>query len=150
MRPLTEEETKTFFEKLSKYIGENIKQLIDRSDGTYCFRLHRERVYYVSERIMKQVWHDHILYILRVLLNRSSFNYKIRTGLYVLVESTEFINFFCFIKVVAYGRRSNQNSNCILTIFSRLQMLPMITCFLLERVLENSPKLKSFAYTSQL
>ena len=45
---------------------------------------------------------------------------------------------------------SNQNSNCILTIFSRLQMLPMITCFLLERVLENSPKLKSFAYTSQL
>ena len=91
MRPLTEEETKTFFEKLSKYIGENIKQLIDRSDGTYCFRLHRERVYYVSERIMKQVWHDHILYILRVLLNRSSFNYKIRTG--VLVESTEFIIF---------------------------------------------------------
>ena len=56
MRPLTEEETKTFFEKLSKYIGENIKQLIDRSDGTYCFRLHRDRVYYVSERIMKQVW----------------------------------------------------------------------------------------------
>ena len=98
MRPLTEEETKTFFEKLSKYIGENIKQLIDRSDGTYCFRLHRERVYYVSERIMKQVWHDYILFILRVLLNRSSFNYKIRTGLHVLVESTEFINFFCFIK----------------------------------------------------
>ncbi len=54
MRPLTEEETKIFFEKLSKYIGENIKHLIDRSDGTYCFRLHRERVYYVSERIMKQ------------------------------------------------------------------------------------------------
>ena len=55
MRPLTEEETKIFFEKLSKYIGDNIKHLIDRSDGTYCFRLHRERVYYVSERIMKQV-----------------------------------------------------------------------------------------------
>ena len=55
MRPLTEEETKIFFEKLSKYIGDNIKSLIDRSDGTYCFRLHRERVYYVSEKIMKQV-----------------------------------------------------------------------------------------------
>lgn len=55
MRPLTEEETKVFFEKLSKYIGENIKELLDRSDGTYCFRLHRERVFYVSERIMKQV-----------------------------------------------------------------------------------------------
>jgi 60S ribosome subunit biogenesis protein NIP7 len=66
MRPLTEEETKTFFEKLSKYIGENIKQLIDRSDGTYCFRLHRDRVYYVSERIMKQVWYKYIKNNLRV------------------------------------------------------------------------------------
>ena len=55
MRPLTDEETKIFFEKLSKYIGENIKLLIDREDGTYCFRLHRDRVYYVSEKIMKQV-----------------------------------------------------------------------------------------------
>ena len=55
MRPLTEEETKIFFEKLSKYIGENIKLLIEREDGKYCFRLHKERVYYVSEKIMKQV-----------------------------------------------------------------------------------------------
>ena len=53
MRPLTDEETKLFFEKLSKYIGENIKLLIDRSDGTYCFRLHKNRVYYVSEKTMK-------------------------------------------------------------------------------------------------
>lgn len=28
-------------------IGENIKLLIDRPDGTYCFRLHNERVYYM-------------------------------------------------------------------------------------------------------
>ena len=57
----------------------------------------------------------------------------------------------CYQRLFAwYLLLSNQNSNCILTIFSRLQMLPMITCFLLERVLENSPKLKSFAYTSQL
>ncbi|XP_013782157.1 60S ribosome subunit biogenesis protein NIP7 homolog [Limulus polyphemus] len=53
MRPLTEEETRIFFEKLSKYIGENIKLLIDRPDGAYCFRLHRDRIYYVSETIMK-------------------------------------------------------------------------------------------------
>jgi len=53
MRPLTPEETKIFFEKLSKYIGENVKMLIDRADGTYCFRLHKDRVYYVSEKIMK-------------------------------------------------------------------------------------------------
>ena len=38
MRPLTAEETKSLFEKLSKYIGDNVKLLIDRSDGVYCFR----------------------------------------------------------------------------------------------------------------
>uniref|UniRef100_A0A669DE35 NIP7 nucleolar pre-rRNA processing protein n=1 Tax=Oreochromis niloticus TaxID=8128 RepID=A0A669DE35_ORENI len=53
MRPLTEEETKTMFEKLSKYIGENIKLLVDRPDGVYCFRLHHDRVYYMSEKILK-------------------------------------------------------------------------------------------------
>ncbi len=64
MRPLTDEETKVFFEKLSKYIGENIKDLLDRSDGAYCFRLHRDRVYYVSEKIMKQVIKVKIKYFL--------------------------------------------------------------------------------------
>ncbi|KAK7093768.1 60S ribosome subunit biogenesis protein NIP7 homolog [Littorina saxatilis] len=54
MRPLTEEETKTFFEKLSKYIGDSIALLLDRQDGAYCFRLHKERVYYISEELMKK------------------------------------------------------------------------------------------------
>jgi len=54
MRPLTEQETSAVFDKLTKYIGENIKLLIDRPDGTYCFRLHRDRVYYVSEDIVRQ------------------------------------------------------------------------------------------------
>jgi 60S ribosome subunit biogenesis protein NIP7 len=39
MRPLTEEETKLFFEKLSKYIGENIRQLIDRSGKIFAKKL---------------------------------------------------------------------------------------------------------------
>ncbi|XP_071110296.1 60S ribosome subunit biogenesis protein NIP7 homolog [Haliotis cracherodii] len=54
MRPLTDEETKTFFQKLSKYIGENIRLLLDRPDGAYCFRLHRDRVFYVREELMKK------------------------------------------------------------------------------------------------
>ncbi|XP_005094014.1 60S ribosome subunit biogenesis protein NIP7 homolog isoform X1 [Aplysia californica] len=53
MRPLTTEETSTFFDKLSKYIGENIKLLVDRQDGAYCFRLHKDRVYYLSEDQLK-------------------------------------------------------------------------------------------------
>ena len=42
------------FEKLAKYIGENLKLLIERPDGNYCFRLHRDRVYYVREDIMRK------------------------------------------------------------------------------------------------
>ena len=74
MRPLTEEETKIFFEKLSKYIGDNIKSLIARDDGNYCFRLHRERVFYVSERIMKQV---HSLTLVTYFFFYSKLKYKI-------------------------------------------------------------------------
>jgi 60S ribosome subunit biogenesis protein NIP7 len=54
MRPLTDEETTVFFEKLTKFIGENVRLLLDRPDGVYCFRLHRDRVYYCKENLMKQ------------------------------------------------------------------------------------------------
>ncbi|PWN92860.1 60S ribosome subunit biogenesis protein NIP7 [Acaromyces ingoldii] len=53
MRPLTEEETKTLFTKLSHYVGPNIVHLVDRKDEPHVFRLHRDRVYYVSERCMR-------------------------------------------------------------------------------------------------
>jgi 60S ribosome subunit biogenesis protein NIP7 len=53
MRPLTETETRTLFEKLAQYIGRNITHLIDRPDDPHCFRIQKDRCYYVSERIMK-------------------------------------------------------------------------------------------------
>ncbi|CAG9769247.1 unnamed protein product [Ceutorhynchus assimilis] len=53
MRRLSEERTKVLFEKLAKYIGPNIKQLIERPDGVYCFREQKDRVYYVSENLLK-------------------------------------------------------------------------------------------------
>mmetsp|Transcript_36726 Transcript_36726/g.92746 ORF Transcript_36726/g.92746 Transcript_36726/m.92746 type:complete len:180 (-) Transcript_36726:2323-2862(-) len=54
MRPLTEEETKLVFEKLYKFVGKNIKALVDRPDEPYCFRLQKNRVYYVRESLMKK------------------------------------------------------------------------------------------------
>eukprot|EP01100_Stratorugosa_tubuloviscum_P014844 TRINITY_DN8173_c0_g1_i1.p1 TRINITY_DN8173_c0_g1~~TRINITY_DN8173_c0_g1_i1.p1 ORF type:complete len:181 (-),score=76.44 TRINITY_DN8173_c0_g1_i1:94-636(-) len=54
MRPLTEEELKLVFEKLAKYIGRKISQLLERRDEEYCFRLHNERVYYISIENMKR------------------------------------------------------------------------------------------------
>lgn len=47
MRPLTDDETKVLFEKLANYIGKNIEHLINRPDEKCCFRLHKDRVYYV-------------------------------------------------------------------------------------------------------
>lgn len=53
MRALTEDETKTFFEKLSQFIGKSIEKLINRDDEKHCFRLVKDRVYYVSESVLK-------------------------------------------------------------------------------------------------
>ncbi|ODQ67209.1 putative nucleolar ribosomal biogenesis factor NIP7p [Nadsonia fulvescens var. elongata DSM 6958] len=53
MRPLTEEETKVVFEKLANYIGRNIANLINNKEDPHCFRLQKDRVYYVSEHIAK-------------------------------------------------------------------------------------------------
>ena len=57
MRPLTEDETKTFFGKLAKFLGSNIKFLIDREDGDYVFRLHKDRVYYINSEVLKLAAH---------------------------------------------------------------------------------------------
>uniref|UniRef100_A0A7R9WHI5 60S ribosome subunit biogenesis protein NIP7 homolog n=1 Tax=Pseudictyota dubia TaxID=2749911 RepID=A0A7R9WHI5_9STRA len=53
MRPLTEEETKSVFLKLSEYIGRSVERLVNRSDERHCFRLVKDRVYYASESQMK-------------------------------------------------------------------------------------------------
>ena len=70
MRPLTEDESKIVFTKLANYIvsayeailkhtfwrnkkGKNLVHLVSREDEPYCFRLHRDRVFYVSESSMK-------------------------------------------------------------------------------------------------
>lgn len=45
-------------------IGSNVKNLIDRPDGVYCFRENKDRVYYVSEKILSlasTVGSDHLL-----------------------------------------------------------------------------------------
>ena len=68
MRPLTEDETKILFLKLSEYIGtKNVELLVNRSDERHCFRImnNGERVYYMNERLMKiaasSIQRDHLL-----------------------------------------------------------------------------------------
>ncbi|CUS08347.1 unnamed protein product [Tuber aestivum] len=53
MRPLTDVETERLFEKLANYIGRNITHLIDRPTDPHCFRVQKDRVYYVRESIAR-------------------------------------------------------------------------------------------------
>ena len=57
MRPLTDKETKLIFEKLAKYIGGKLKFMIEREDRVFVFRLHRSRVYYCDEELVKYAEH---------------------------------------------------------------------------------------------
>jgi len=66
MRPLTEEETKILFLKLSEYIGKNVERLIQRTDERHCFRIIKDRVYYISESLVKaatSISRDHLLHV---------------------------------------------------------------------------------------
>ncbi|XP_021753377.1 60S ribosome subunit biogenesis protein NIP7 homolog [Chenopodium quinoa] len=64
MRTLDEQETTIVFEKLFKFVGNNLKNIVDNpayegpaSDplpGRYCFRLQKNRVYYASESLVKR------------------------------------------------------------------------------------------------
>lgn len=53
MRPLTDAEVKTLFSKLHNYLGKNLVHLIERQDEEFCFRLHKDKVFYVSENLVK-------------------------------------------------------------------------------------------------
>jgi len=54
MRPLEEAEIQQVFEKLFKFVGKNLKNIVDRTDQPHCFRLHKKRVFYVREDMMKR------------------------------------------------------------------------------------------------
>ncbi|XP_058072107.1 uncharacterized protein LOC131221041 [Magnolia sinica] len=60
MRPLDEKETTAVFEKLFKFTGTNLKHIVERPSlegpgaSRYCFRLHKNRVFYVSDSLLKR------------------------------------------------------------------------------------------------
>jgi ribosome biogenesis protein Nip4 len=64
------QETKQVFEKLYKYIGKDIKTLIDRTDASYVIRLQRNRVFYVREDIMRRATNVRAVLPTSMLLQR--------------------------------------------------------------------------------
>eukprot|EP00891_Asterochloris_glomerata_P000904 jgi/Astpho2/904/fgenesh1_pm.00016_%23_41_t len=64
MRPLTEEETRVVLEKLFKFVGKGIKNIVEPKDELHCFRLHNDRIFYVREALMRRatnIGRDHLV-----------------------------------------------------------------------------------------
>ena len=53
-RRLRVQELQLVLEKLVKFIGKNVRSVVEREDEKYCFRLHKNRVYYVRESLVKK------------------------------------------------------------------------------------------------
>jgi len=100
MRPLTEEETKTLFQKLAEYMGKSIEHLINRGDERHCFRLMRDRVYYVSESVMKtatSISRDNTLH-LGTCLGKFSKSGKFRIHITALDYLSQYAKYKVWIK----------------------------------------------------
>jgi hypothetical protein len=57
MRPLEESEIQQVFEKLFKFVGKNLKNIVDRADQPHCFRLHKKVGYAANFGMGKQSRH---------------------------------------------------------------------------------------------
>eukprot|EP01012_Entosiphon_sulcatum_P048415 TRINITY_DN66892_c0_g1_i1.p2 TRINITY_DN66892_c0_g1~~TRINITY_DN66892_c0_g1_i1.p2 ORF type:complete len:181 (-),score=43.02 TRINITY_DN66892_c0_g1_i1:125-667(-) len=51
MRPLTEQEAEAVMTKLAKYIGQNTKHLLSRTDEEWVFRRHKSHVWYLRKAL---------------------------------------------------------------------------------------------------
>jgi 60S ribosome subunit biogenesis protein NIP7 len=115
MRPLTEEETKTLFLKLSEYIGKNIELMINRSDERHCFRLIKDRCYYISESIMRaatSISRDHLLHV-GVCMGKFTKSGKFRLHVTALEYLSQYAKYKVWVKPSAemsflYGNHVNK------------------------------------------
>ena len=53
MRPCADDELRALLEKLMKFIGKNVELLLHKAEEPHCFRVHKGRIYYVSEKLMR-------------------------------------------------------------------------------------------------
>jgi len=54
MRPLEESELEQVLTKLFTFVGKNIENILQRTDAPHALRLHKKRVYYVRDDVMKR------------------------------------------------------------------------------------------------
>jgi 60S ribosome subunit biogenesis protein NIP7 len=54
MRPLEESELEQVLAKLFQFVGKNIERVLRRADAPHSLRLHKKRVYYVRDEVMRR------------------------------------------------------------------------------------------------
>ena len=54
MRPLEESELAQVLAKLFQFVGKNIERVLRRADAPHSLRLHKKRVYYVRDEVMRR------------------------------------------------------------------------------------------------
>lgn len=103
MRPLTEDETQQVFEKLHKYVGKDIKTLIDRSDASYVIRLQKTRVFYVREDMMRRATNvsREKLISLGSCIGKFTHSNKFRLGIGALDVLSEYAKFKVWVRPTA-------------------------------------------------
>jgi 60S ribosome subunit biogenesis protein NIP7 len=116
MRPLTEEESRAVFLKLSEYIGKNVERLINRADERHCFRLIKDRVYYVSESLMKastSISRDNLLHV-GTCLGKFTKSGKFRLHITALEQLSQYAKYKVWVKPSSemsflYGNHVSKN-----------------------------------------
>lgn len=98
------------FSKLHNFIGQHVKSLIDRPDELYAFRLHKNKVYYVSEGLVRRatsVAREHLV-SLGTCLGRFTKSGHFRLA----ITSLEILAAYAKHKVRAEGRAGQPAAAC--------------------------------------
>ena len=52
-RRIADDELRAVLERLMKFVGRNAELLLKNPQEPHCFRVHKDRIYYVSESLMR-------------------------------------------------------------------------------------------------
>ncbi|OLN93905.1 60S ribosome subunit biogenesis protein NIP7 [Colletotrichum chlorophyti] len=112
MRPLTEKETETLFNKLASYMGSSLKNLIAPLDNSpdadrYVFRMIRDRVYYVRlsvANLATSIARDKLLSI-GICLGKFTKTGKFRLHVTALPVLSEHARYKIWVKVRSIPKR---------------------------------------------
>ena len=111
-------------------IGPNVQNLIDRKDGTYCFRLHKDRVFYMRFVVMfPSKWLRFVQYFL-IVQSRSEKQMRLALA----IPRKNLIS--CGVCVGRFSKRSSESSRCFRVHVTALDLIaPLAKVLIIEIIL---------------